>query len=114
MPALTSACTSDGYAAAYWPSLNIVARSPFCFRALSRFEVLPEGPSSKVRPTYPLQAAACDGMAVTVRATVPAAAIAATASPVIRDRLNDCGVVRMCAGPPCACDARPRWATFGC
>jgi hypothetical protein len=97
MPALTSALTWDGKAAANWPSLNSVARSPFCLSALSKAGVwLLDGPSSKVSPTYPLQAAACDGAALTVKATVPAAASAATASPVTRERFDRCGSVRMC------------------
>src|SRR3954463_15308841 len=85
MPAWTSARTWAGYAAAYWPSLNIVARSPFCFRALSSAGVLPlDGPSSKVSPTYPLQAAACAGVVTTVLATT----IAAAASPVTSARFD--------------------------
>jgi hypothetical protein len=51
MPASTWARTWAGLAAAYWPWLNMVARSPFCFSALSRPGVLLDGPSSKVSPT---------------------------------------------------------------
>ena len=96
MPALTSARTWDGKAAANWPSLNSVARRPCCLSALSRLGVwLLDGPSSKLSPTNPLQLAACVGVALTVKATVLAKAIAVTASPAIRDRFDRCGFVRM-------------------
>src|SRR5690348_1929044 len=75
MPALTSARTWAGYAAAYWPSLNIVARNPFCRNALSSPGVCAfDGPSSKVSPTYPPQVAACAGAAATTLVTASAAA----------------------------------------
>src|SRR5689334_571556 len=88
MPALTSALTCAGNDAANWPSLNIVARSPFCRSALRMAGVWSlEGPSSNVSPTYPLQVAACDGVATTVTATVLAVALRATASPATKERL---------------------------
>src|SRR5690348_8284814 len=87
MPALTSAWTWAGNCAANWPSLNIVARSPFCRSALRMAGVWSlDGPSSNVRPTYPLQVAACDGVARTVTAAAPAPAASVTASPVTRTR----------------------------
>nr|WP_262346939.1 hypothetical protein [Streptomyces sp. QL37] len=100
MPASTCARTLAGSAAAYWPWLNIVARSPFCLRALSRAGVLPEGPSSKVSPTYPLQAAlaaAWEGVVST--ATVAVAAVAATASAVTAGRRDRRDVMRMRVSP---------------
>ncbi len=68
----------------------MVARRPFCFRVLRRVGVLPDGPSSKVSPTYPLQVAACAGAAVPM-ARVPAAARATTASLATKERNEKCG-----------------------
>src|SRR4051812_44215519 len=88
MPAETSARTWAGYAAAYWPSLNMVARNPFCRNAFSRAGVWAfDGPSSKVRPTYPLQVAACAGVTGLAMA-IAATAIAATAGKALRGRMG--------------------------
>src|SRR5581483_8987495 len=87
MPALASARTWAGYAAAYCPSLKTVARNPFCRKALSRLGVCAlDGPSSKVNPTYPLHVAACDGVAV--RATVPVRVTAVTATAASSERFG--------------------------
>jgi hypothetical protein len=65
----------------------MVARSPFCLSAFSRAGVwVVDGPSSKVRATYPVHAVARAGAASAVAVTVPAAAVAATASPTATER----------------------------
>ena len=50
---MTSARTSDGVEAAFWPMLKKVALAPAVLRMLRSVWVLLPGPSSKVSAAYP-------------------------------------------------------------
>src|SRR4051812_23605317 len=71
-PTLSSCAISDGLLDTRWPQLNhVTGVRLFCLSRLTSVAVLDVGPSSKVIPTYPLQAAV-DGVAC--RASAPTSA----------------------------------------
>src|SRR5690348_11801725 len=112
MPAATSAATSDGLLAAFWPMLNIVARTPAAVSADSNGVVpLAFGPSSYVRPTYPPQVAACDGNAFAVTAsTAPAASTPAARTVTDRRVGRDLPSAMASPGIRSMCTYQPRSA----
>src|SRR4051812_10041796 len=84
-PTLSSCAINEGLADTRWPQLNhVTGVKLFCLSRLISVAVLEVGPSSKVIPTYPLQAA-MDGVECSARAPTNAA----VANPLRRGRALD-------------------------